>query len=54
MGGLGNDIDEDEDFGCVQFVGLIVVALVVEDDDDEIARLDRFELTHVAPVDVNG
>ncbi len=25
-----------------------------EVDEDEIARFDRLELTHVAPVDVNG
>jgi hypothetical protein len=31
---------------------LIVVEFDV--DEDDIARLDRLELTHVAPVDVNG
>ena len=33
---------------------VVVVALDVEDDDDEMARFDRLEFTHVAPVDVNG
>lgn len=48
--------DPSDGFPCVQVIGLmvVVVAFDVEDEDDEMARFDRLEFTHVAPVDVNG
>ena len=54
VGTLVYDEDSREGFGFVQFVRLIVVALDVDEEDEDMARLDRFEFTQVAPVDVMG